>query len=310
MDHLLQLCPMTSGLEAALSERFTVHRLFDEKNPEAFLRDKAHAIRGVVTGGHLGLPSELSRQLPALEIVAINGVGFDKVDLEEAKRRGYRVTNTPDVLTDDVADLAIGLIIGLLRQVARGDAHIRSGRWPSADLGLSSKVSRRRYGVYGLGRIGAAIAKRLSAFDASIAYSNRSRRDVPYDFYETPRDLAANCNVLVVAVGASEQTRNTIDAEVLDALGPNGFLINVGRGSVVDEPALVQALRDGRIAGAALDVFAHEPHVPEALFGLPNVLMTPHIGTATRETRQDMADLVLANLDAHFAGRTLPTAVV
>lgn len=177
-------------------------------------------------------------------------------------------------------------------------------------MGLSTRVAGRRYGIFGLGRIGMAIARRLEGFDARISYSARSKRDVPYDYHETLAALAANCDVLILAAAATAETRHVVNAEVLDALGPNGTLINVARGSLVDERALVDALQDRRIGGAALDVFEDEPRVPEELFGMDNVLLAPHLGSATHETRRAMADLVLANLDAHFAGTRLPTAVV
>jgi lactate dehydrogenase-like 2-hydroxyacid dehydrogenase len=307
---ILQLCPLMPSLEAALAERFTVHRFFEAADAEAFLARHAPRLRGVVTGGHLGVPADLSARLPALEIVAINGVGFDKVDLDEARRRGVRVSNTPDVLTEDVADLAVGLVVAQLRQVARGDAHVRAGRWLAGDLPLGSKVSRRRYGIFGFGRIGRAIARRLEGFDAEIAYSDRVELDVPNRFFATPAELAAWSDVLIVAASASAETRNVIGARVLDALGPTGVLVNVARGSLVDEPALLDALEAGRIAGAALDVFADEPRVPERFLAMPNVVVTPHMASATHETRQAMADLVLANLDAHFAGRAMPSALV
>ena len=307
---ILQLCPLLPALETALAERFTMLRLFEAADPDAFIAEHAASVRGVVTGGHIGIPPAIAAALPALEIVAINGVGFDKVDLVEAKRRGIRVANTPDVLTGDVADLAIGLTITLLRRIVAGDAHVRQGKWPAGDMGLSSKVSRRRYGIFGLGRIGQAIATRLEGFDATISYGGRTKRDVPYAYYADPAELAANCDVLIVAAAASAETHNIIDRRVIDALGPKGVLVNVARGSLVDEPALLAALTEGRLGGAALDVFADEPRVPEAFFGLSNVVLTPHMASATHETRQAMADLVLANLDAHFAGQPLPTALV
>ena len=307
---ILQLCPLLPALETALAERFTMLRLFEAADSDAFIAQHAASVRGVVTGGHIGIPPAIAAALPALEIVAINGVGFDKVDLVEAKRRAIRVANTPDVLTEDVADLAIGLTIGLLRRIVAGDAHVRQGQWPKGDLGLSSKVSRRRYGIFGLGRIGQAIATRLEGFDAIISYGGRTQRDVPYAYYADPAELAANCDVLIVAAAASAETHNIIDRRVIDAIGPNGVLVNVARGSLVDEPALLAALTEGRLGGAALDVFADEPRVPDGFFGLPNVVLTPHMASATHETRQAMADLVLANLDAHFAGQPLPTALV
>jgi lactate dehydrogenase-like 2-hydroxyacid dehydrogenase len=306
---VLQLCPLTPALEAALAERFQVHRWFDTADAGLSRNSAVGRIRAVVTGGHIGLPTDLAAMLPALEIVAINGVGFDKVDLSEARRRSYRVTNTPDILTEDVADLAVGLVLTLARRLVEGDRHVRDGRWPAGELGLGRKVSRRRYGILGLGRIGRAIARRLDAFDATIAYTDRARLDVPYPFHVTPVSLAAASDVLIVAASSSAETKRIVDAAVLDALGPDGMLVNVARGSLVDERALVEALLAGRLGGAALDVFEDEPHVPEALFQLPNVVLSPHVASATQETRQEMADLVLANLDAHFAGRVLPSPV-
>ena len=308
--HVVQLCPMAPPVEAALAQRFTVHRWFDAPDRAALLAQEGPHLRAAVTGGHFGIPAEVATALPALEIVAINGVGYDRVDLAEARRRGYRVTNTPDVLTDDVADLAIGLMIATLRQIVRGDQHVRRGLWPSGELPLGTKVSGARFGIFGLGRIGLGIARRLEAFGGTIAYHNRSKRDVPYAFHADLASLAAAVDVLIVAVSASAETRGVVDRAVLDALGPRGTLVNIARGSVVDEPALIAALQDGRIASAGLDVFADEPRVPEALWALPNVVLTPHVASATGETRQAMADLMLANLDAHFAGQTLPTPVV
>jgi lactate dehydrogenase-like 2-hydroxyacid dehydrogenase len=308
--NILQLCPLMPSLEAELANRYTVHRYFEMTNQANFLQENADDIRGVVTGGHIGIPTELALQLPQLEIVAINGVGYDKVDLNEAKKRGYRVTNTPDVLTADVADLALGLIIALARQLTIADSHVRTGDWLKGDLGLGRRVTGRRYGIFGLGRIGQAIAKRLEAFDAKIAYSGRRKLDVPYVFHDTITDLAANCDVLIIAAAASGETRHIVNKDVLDALGPKGTLVNIARGSLVDEAALVAALKEGKVAGAALDVFENEPHVPQILFELKNVVLTPHVASATHETRGAMADLVLTNLDAQFTGKPLPAAVV
>ena len=206
---VLQLCPLLPELEHALAERFTVHRWFEADAPEALLGAHGTAIRAVVTGGHLGLPDELAARLPALEIVAINGVGFDKVDLAEARARGFRVTNTPDVLTDDVADLAIGLVIALLRRIPEADRHVRAGRWPEAEVPLGRKVSAQRFGILGLGRIGKAIARRLEGFGVSIAYTDLAAQDVPYTFHPTPTALAHAVDVLIVAAAAG--TRPLID---------------------------------------------------------------------------------------------------
>jgi lactate dehydrogenase-like 2-hydroxyacid dehydrogenase len=307
---IVQLCPLIPALEEELAQRFTVHRLFEVSDRAAFLAEKGGAIRGVVTGGHIGLPADIGAALPKLEIVAINGVGFDKVDLAEAKRRGFRVSNTPDVLTADVADLALGLILAQARRLPQADQYVRTGQWLKGDMGLSTRVAGRRYGIFGFGRIGQAIARRLEGFDAHISYTARNRRDVAYDYYDSIEALAANCDVLIIAAAATAETRHIVSVEVLNALGPQGVLVNVARGSLVDEKALIEALSNGVIAGAALDVFEDEPRVPEALFAFETVTLAPHIGSGTHQTRRAMADLVLANLDAHFAGRELPTPVV
>ncbi len=307
---ILQLCPMMPDLEAALSDRFTVHRWFEAADPDALLAAVAATIRGVVTGGHIGIPNDLMARLPALEIVAINGVGFDRVDLPAARGRGVRVTNTPDVLTDDVADLAIGLTLALLRRIPQADRHVRDGRWPAGDVPLARRMSAQRFGIFGLGRIGKAIARRLEGFGVPIAYTDVARQDVPYAFHDSPEALAAASDVFIVAAAAGPGTRGVVSGPVLNAIGPGGVLVNVARGSLVDEAALVEALAAGRLGGAALDVFADEPNVPDALRALPNTVVTPHIASATTDTRQAMASLVLANLDAHFSGRPLSTAVV
>ena len=306
---ILQLCPLLPTLEAALERRFRVHRGFDAAARDAVTAAHAPAVRAVVTGGHIGLSNDLMARLTALEIVAINGVGFDKVDLENSRQRGVRVTNTPDVLTDDVADLAIGLALALLRRIPQADRHVRDGRWPSGDMPLGRRMSAQRFGILGLGRIGRAVARRLEGFDVPIAYSDIVRQEVGYRFCETPLVLAEHCDVFIVAAAAGSGTGKLVDRAILDAIGPDGVLINVSRGALVDEAALVAALAEGRLGGAALDVFADEPNVPAALAEMPNVVLTPHIASATTDTRQSMASLVLANLDAHFRGGPPPTAV-
>jgi lactate dehydrogenase-like 2-hydroxyacid dehydrogenase len=221
-----------------------------------------------------------------------------------------RVANTPDVLTDDVADLAVGLTIALLRRLLQAEGHVRAGKWPSGNVPLATKVSGKRIGIFGLGRIGRAVAKRFAGFTDNIAYTDVVRHEVPFAHYPDAAALAAACDVFVICAAASASTRGVISTPVFDALGPSGFLVNVARGSIVDEPALVAALQEGRLGGAALDVFEDEPNVPGALLTLPNVVVTPHIASATNETRRAMGDLMVDNLDAFFAGKPLPTAVV
>ena len=299
---ILQLCPFSAYLESGLEQRFTVVRWFDLDSAAqtAWLNANASEVRAVATGGHVGCSRELMLALPNLGLVAINGVGVDKVDLQLARTRSVRVSTTPGVLADDVADLAVGLIIGLLRGVARADAYVRAGSWVAGDRPLGRKVSGRRFGILGLGQIGAAIAARLSAF-GPVSYSGPTRKDVPYAFIAEPAALAAASDVLIVSCPATAATRHLVNAEVLRRLGPEGFLVNVARGSIVDEAALIAALTRAQLAGAALDVFANEPHVPEALRSSERVLLTPHVASATVETRNAMADMVLHNLDTLLA---------
>lgn len=311
MSVALQLNPFSPALEAELARRLEVIRWFEMGEGErmAFLQKRASEVVAIVAGGHIGGPTELIRALPQLRIVAINGVGFDKVDLELARSRGIRVTTTPGTLTDDVADLAVGLIISLLRRIPAADAYVRSGAWPSGDFPLGRKVTGRRFGILGLGHIGGAIAARLAAF-GPVAYTSRTAKPAPYDFHPDALALARASDVLVVASAANASTRHLVDARVLEALGPDGWLVNISRGSVVDEAALTAALDDGRIAGAALDVFEDEPNVPDALRASAKVVLTPHIASGTAETRAAMAALVLANLDAVLAGGEPLTPVV
>ncbi len=312
MSHVdvLQMCSFSTFLNDELQARFRVHRWFtlQESEQEQILYEHAGGIRAVVTGGQLGLSPSLMARLPSLGIVAINGVGFDKVDLVESKRRGIRVTTTPDVLTDDVADLAVGLIISLLRGIPGSDRFLREGQWTSGERPLAHKVTGRRFGIVGLGNIGRAIAHRLSAF-GPVAYCDVNQQPVDYPFVPSPIELARQSDVLVLATTANASTKSMVSRPLLDALGPQGYLINVARGALVDEPELIKALAENAIAGAALDVFVDEPRVPEALRNAHNVVVTPHIASATVETREAMARAVLANLDAYFAGKSLPGAI-
>jgi lactate dehydrogenase-like 2-hydroxyacid dehydrogenase len=249
-------------------------------------------------------------QLPALKIVSVMGVGYDGIDVAAAKARGVVVTHTPGVLNDDVADLAIALMLSLSRQIARADRFVRAGQWSGGPLPLGRKVSGARLGIVGMGRIGQAIAHRATAFDMRIAYTARSAKtELPYTYHPSPAALAAQTDFLVVITPGGAGTRKLIDAQVLKALGAQGCLINVARGSVVDETALVDALRGGVIAGAALDVFEDEPNVPQALREMDNVVLTPHIGSATAQTRRAMAELAFANLHAQLTGQPLHTPV-
>ena len=296
LPDLYLIADMAPDLVAALEQRFTVHR-----------GDPPATTRAICGGGSSVVDAALIERLPALEIIAINGVGYDGVDLDAAKARGIRVTNTPDVLTDDVADLAIGLWLAVERRIAANDATVRDGGW---NVPLARRASGRKIGIFGLGRIGQAIARRAESFGGDVLYTARSEKPVARRFVPDIAALADVCDVLILAAPGGADTREIVDAAVLKKLGPGGVLINVARGSLVDQLALVAALVSGDIAGAGIDVFADEPEVPDLLKTMSQVVLSPHQGSATVETRGAMAALVLANLDAHLAGKPLPSAVL
>jgi len=295
---------------AHLQGACTLHDRLHELDPAA-LAEAAPRIRAIAASGESKVPASLIAQLPALEIISVMGVGYDGVDVAAAQARGIPVTHTPDVLNDDVADLALGLMLSAARQLPAADRHVREGRWAATGpMPLARKMSGARLGIVGMGRIGQAIATRALAFGMSIAYTARNARPaLPYRYLPDASALAAESDYLVLITPGGAGTRKLIDAAVLQALGPKGIVINVARGSVIDEAALIDALERGVIAGAGLDVFENEPHVPERLRALPQVVLTPHIGSATQQTRQAMADLAFGNLSAHFAGKPLLSPV-
>ena len=306
---LLTVARVSPLLMVPLQAAFTLHDRLHEQDPTAFERI-APRIRAICCSAESKVSQELIARLPALEIISVMGVGYDGVDVAAAKARGVMVAHTPDVLNDDVADFALALMLSIARRIPQADRYVRQGQWAAGPMPLARKMSGARLGLVGIGRIGQAIADRARAFGMRIAYTARSAKAaLPYAFHPTPRALAAVSDFLVVVTPGGAATRKLIDAEVLRALGPEGCLVNVARGSVVDEAALIEALQQGVIAGAALDVFEDEPRVPEALRALDNVVLTPHIASATTQTRQAMADRAMANLQAHFAGQPLPSAV-
>lgn len=288
-----------------LRAAYTVHRADDPAFAQA-----APRMRAIAATGESRVSADLMRQLPALEVIAVMGVGYDGVDVAAARERGIAVTHTPGVLDDSVADLALALMLAWARQVPLADRFVRAGHWSAGPLALGRSITGARLGLVGMGRIGLAIAHRAAAFGMRIAYSARSAKpELPYACLSSATALAAQSDYLVVITPGGAGTRGLINAEVLAALGPKGCLVNVARGSVVDEAALIHALQTGAIAGAALDVFEDEPQVPAALRAMDNVVLTPHIGSACLEVRQAMADLTLNNLRAHFAGQPLFTPV-
>jgi len=293
---------------AALKTVYKVHS-YQPEDAQA-MAALAPNIVGLAAGGESVVPGSLIAQLPQLKMLSVFGVGYDGIDVPAAIGQGVPVTHTPGVLTDDVADLAMALVLSVARQLPQADQHVRQGRWPQGALPLGRKVSGARMGIVGMGRIGQAIARRAQAFGMSIAYTTRTvKADLPYRHVADATALARESDFLVVITPGGAATRHLINAQVLQALGPSGFLINVARGSVVDEQALIEALQNGTIAGAGLDVFADEPRVPEALWTMPQVVLTPHMASATTQTRQAMADLAFANIRAGIEGQNLLTPV-
>ncbi len=307
--HVLAAAKLSPLYTAQLSAAYQFHDPLHETDPAAFAK-VAPQVRAVAGSGDSKVSAELMAQLPALELISIMGVGYDGVDVAAAKARGVMVTHTPNVLNDDVADLAIGLMLCAARQLPAADRFVRSGQWLKGPMPLARKMSGARLGLVGMGRIGQAIAQRAQAFGMQIAYHTRSpKAGVPYAYHADLLSLARDSDFLVLITPGGAGTRHLVNAQVLQALGPKGFLVNVARGSVVDEAALIEALEGGVIGGAALDVFEDEPRVPQRLIDLPQVVLVPHIGSATGQTRQAMADLAFGNLREHFAGRPVLTPV-
>lgn len=309
---LLSLAPLgPPDIQEQLDSEFEVHLVGRDGSLEELLERVGGQVTALVTTGGRGAEAELIEVLPKLQVIACYGVGVDAIDQAAAARHGAAVTNTPDVLTDDVADLAVFLLGALHRLLVRGDRWVRAGDWSrSGDLPLGRSLRGRRAGILGLGRIGEATARRLEAFGMEVLYYKRSPlSDSTWTYRDSPLALAQGCDDLIVCCSGGVATRHLVDDKVLESLGPDGTLVNIARGSVVDEQALVAALQAGQIAGAALDVFENEPEVPEALTARDNVVLAPHIGSATWETRRAMGTLVLDNLRAHRDGRALLTPV-
>ena len=307
---LFLVAPLYAYETEEVEKAFTVHRLWEAEDPEVLYAAAAPTCRAAVTRNVFG--SEMMDKLPNLGLVAVLGVGYDQVDLEAAKARGIAVTNTPDVLSEEVADYAMGLLLSLARRLPQGERYLRAGRWETeGPMAYSRRPRGKKVGVLGLGRIGAAFAKLCGAFDMKVGYHNRNRRDdVSYRYFGSPADLAAWADFLVCITPGGAATRHLVNAEVIEALGPEGSLVNVGRGASVDDDALVAALRSGNLAGAALDVYVDEPNVPKAYLGLEdNLILQPHLASATHETRRAMSQLALDNARAFYEGLELLSPV-
>jgi len=303
---LLMMGPMYPATLQVLEETYITHKLWLAADRDALLASLADRIDAVATSGTKGMDDATMAKLPKLKMISHFGVGVDSIDTDAAKRRGIMVSNTPDVLTDDVADIAMGLIIAVSRKLVVGDRYVREGKWLKGPMPLAESVQGKTLGIVGMGRIGRAIAKRGEAFNLKIAYQGPNKKtDVSWAYHADPVSLARESDYLVAACPGGESTRGLVSRAVLEALGPRGVVVNISRGTVIDEKAMVELLKDGKLGGAGLDVFDAEPSVPEALFALENVVLLPHVGSATHPTRKAMGQLQIDNLAAYFAGKPL-----
>lgn len=299
---LLQSC------EEALEAKYNVHRLYAHGDPAQLLRDIGPNIKAAAGGA---VDAALMDKLPELGLISNFGVGYDSIDTDAARARNIRVTNTPDVLNDAMAEITIGLMISLARRLPQADRYVRDGKWPSATFPLQSELTGKTVGIVGLGRIGKEIAQRCLAMKMRVTYFGRREQiNQPYVYYDNLAEMARDVDWLVVITPGGEGTHKIVNRDVLEALGPKGNVVNVARGTVIDEPVMIEMLQSGALGGAALDVFYDEPQVPAELFKLDNVVLSPHQGSATHQTRFAMGALVVANIDAFFAGEPLLTPVV
>jgi lactate dehydrogenase-like 2-hydroxyacid dehydrogenase len=292
-----------------IDDTYTTHKLWLAADKDAFISSVADRCVVAATSGTNGMRAALMDKLPKLKLIAHFGVGVDSLDTDAAKSRGITITNTPDVLTEEVADLTLALLLATMRRVCQGDRYVRSGQWPvKGPMPLTDSLQGKTVGIMGMGRIGKAIARRCEAFHLKIAYQGPNRKpDLSWAYYADPVALAKDVDIIICAFPGGDSTKGLVSRAVIEALGPQGILVNIARGSVVDEDALVEALASGKLGGAGLDVFVHEPKVPEALFKLDNVVLLPHVGSATHPTRMAMGQLQIDNLAAWFAGKPLLT---
>lgn len=307
---VLIIAPVMDYLTEKLEQTFTVHKLYQVTDQAEFLAEQGNNIKGIVTRGDIGVTNEVLALLPEVQIISIFGVGTDAVDLDYTRERNIIVTTTPGVLTDDVADTALGLIIATSRRFYQASQFLRAGEWPNGSLPLSSKVTGKRLGIFGMGRIGRAIARRAVGFDMQIAYIDTVHdSSLPYQYVPDLISLAKQSDILVVAISGGKDSAGLVDKAIFTAMPNHGILINIARGSMVNQDDLISALQQQQIGGAGLDVFADEPHVPQALIEMDNVFLLPHIASATTDTRIQMSDIVFSNILAHFSGETAPTAI-
>jgi lactate dehydrogenase-like 2-hydroxyacid dehydrogenase len=308
---ILLIAKIFARTQERLEKEFACHKLYEAGDRSAFLKEMSPRVRALATFGAGGADAALMDALPKLEIISNFGVGVDAIDLDAAKARKIIVTNTPDVLNDCVADTAMALTVNVMRKFPQAESYLRAGQWAAkGGYPLTTSLGGKTMGILGLGRIGEDIAKRAQAFGMKIRYHNRKQKDVPYPYDADAATLAKNSDLLMIVTPGGPETEKLVNAKVLDALGPEGYLVNIARGSVVDEPVLLKYLQDRKIAGAGLDVFADEPRVPPEFFKLDNAVLLPHVGSATMETRTAMGNLQVDNLLAHFAGKPVLTRVI
>lgn len=294
---VLILAPVMDSLTEKLEQQFSVEKYFEQNDPHSFLANKGKGIVGLVTRGDFGAKNSVLELLPDLKVISVFGVGTDAIDLDYTADKNIHVEITEGVLTDDVADMALALLLATSRNICQADQFVREGKWQNGGFPLSSKVSGKRVGIFGMGQIGQAIARRALGFDMTVAYaSNHKKPELPYTFYPDVKQLAAESDVLIIAVSGGPKSAGIIDKSVFNALPNSALVINISRGSVINQGDLIQALTDKQIAGAGLDVFAEEPNVPQELIAMTNVVLQPHLGSATHETRQAMSEKVLSNL--------------
>ncbi|CAK7347965.1 unnamed protein product [Dovyalis caffra] len=296
------------GEQFFASKKFTFLKAYDSPLPlHQFLSTHSHSIKAILSSVGAHVTADILQLLPEVGLVVTTSVGLNQVDVPECRRRGIKLANAGHIFSDDVADLAVGLLIDVLRKVSASDGYLRKGLWATKwDYPLGSKLGCKQVGIVGLGNIGYGVAKRLEAFGCSVSYCSRKRKPfVSYPFYESVSELAANCDVLMICCGLTDQTHHMINKEVLSALGKEGVIVNIGRGAIIDEKEMVRCLVQGEIAGAGLDVFENEPDVPEELFAMDNVVLSPHIAVFTQESFKDLRDLLVGNLEAFFTNKPL-----
>lgn len=310
MEKIVLINQMQPSVMDALDEHFSIQRYWEADDKAGFLAQNS-TTRFLATNGHDVCPAKIMDALPQLEIISCYGVGTDAIDLHAAKTRGIRVTNTPDVLSDAVAELALGMMLALCRRIVDADRFVRDGKWLTDGYSLTGELAGATVGILGLGRIGKEIARRAQAFKMQVVYHGRTQqRFEPFPYYENLEEMARNVDWLVTVVPGGASTTKLVNRAVLKALGPKGAVVNLGRGSLIDEAAMIEMLKSGELGGAALDVFEQEPKMSNALWAMPNVVLSPHQGSATEKTRWSMGDLVVRNLLAHQNGMPVFTPVV